>query len=126
MKFKILIVDNNEDLSNTLEDYLFNEGYYVKTEKDPFAALEMIKEENFFVVLVDFDLYGMCGIDFLREVRNYRATTQVIMMVESHKLSKLVECIEAGANDYLKKPIENLSDVKNLINIIFEKFERWI
>ncbi|RKY84411.1 hypothetical protein DRQ09_08685 [candidate division KSB1 bacterium] len=125
MRSKILIVDNDEDVLNSLREHLTNEGYYVKTEKDPFTALKLIKTGGFFIVMVDINLDGMNGIEFLKRIKNYIVTTQVIMLSKKRRLNYLIDSIEAGADDYLVKPIEEMSVVKNIVDVANEKLNRW-
>ena len=100
-KFRVLIVDDMEDLADVLEEFLRMEWYEVYSTTSPVEALEMIKKQKYHIVLSDIVMPEMDGIEFLTKVKQYDALTQVIMMTGYSTMDKTMRCLEAGANDYI-------------------------
>ncbi|WP_378954474.1 response regulator [Pelosinus sp. sgz500959] len=124
-KFKILIVDDEQDVAVVLEDFLRMEGYEVSSTTSPIEALEMIKQQKYHIVLSDIVMPKMDGIDFLTQVKQYDALTQVIMMTGYSTMDKTMRCLEAGANDYILKPFKNLAQLAEIVKISEDKLKRW-
>jgi len=123
--FRVLIVDDEQDLAIGLEEFLRMEGYEVYSTTSPIEALEMIKKQKYHIVLSDIMMPKMDGIEFLTKVKHYDALTQVIMMTGHSTMDKTMRCLEAGANDYVLKPFKNLSQVTDLIKLSEDKLKRW-
>lgn len=124
-KFRVLIVDDEEDVAVVLEEFLRMEGYEVSSTSSPLEALEMIKKQKYHIVLSDIVMPKMDGIEFLTKVKQYDALTQVIMMTGYSTMDKTMRCMEAGANDYILKPFKNLSQLAEIIKLSEDKLKRW-
>lgn len=124
-KFKVLIVDDEPDVAVALEEFLGMEGYDVYSTTSPIEALEMIKKQKYHIVLSDIMMPKMDGIEFLTQVKQYDALTQVIMMTGYSTMDKTMRCLEAGANDYIFKPFKNLSHLAEIIKLSEDKLKRW-
>lgn len=124
-KIKILIVDDEQDVVVVLEEFLQMEGYEVYSTTSSIEALKMIKEQKYHIVLSDIKMPKMDGIEFLIQVKQYDALTQVIMMTGYSTMDKTMRCLEAGANDYILKPFENLAQLAEIIKLSEEKLNRW-
>lgn len=124
-KFRVLIVDDMEDLAAVLEEFLRMEGYEVYSTTSPVEALEMIKKQKYHIVLSDIVMPEMDGIEFLTKVKQYDALTQVIMMTGYSTMDKTMRCLEAGANDYILKPFKNLAQLAEIIKLSEDKLKRW-
>ena len=124
-KFKVLIVDDEQDVAVALEEFLRMEGYDVYSTTSPLEALEMIKKQKYHIVLSDIMMPKMDGIEFLAQVKQYDALTQVIIMTGYSTMDKTMRCLEAGANDYILKPFKNLSELAEIIKLSEDKLKRW-
>lgn len=124
-KFRVLIVDDEQDVVVVLEEFLRLEGYEVSSATSPIEALEMIKKQKYHIIVSDIVMPKMDGIEFLTEVKKYDALTQVIMMTGYSTMDKTMRCLEAGANDYILKPFKNLSELAGIINLSEDKLKRW-
>ena len=124
-KFRVLIVDDMEDLADVLEEFLRMEWYEVYSTTSPVEALEMIKKQKYHIVLSDIVMPEMDGIEFLTKVKQYDALTQVIMMTGYSTMDKTMRCLEAGANDYILKPFKNLALLAEIIKLSEDKLKRW-
>jgi len=124
-KIKILIVDDEQEIVVALEEFLRLEGYEVYSTTSSLEALEMIKKQKYHIVLADIKMPKMDGIEFLIQVKQYDALTQVIMMTGYSTMDKTMRCLEAGANDYILKPFKDLSQVADMIKLSEDKLKRW-
>ena len=125
MDSRILIIDEDVKLLAKLDDYITKTGYPVKTVNSPFRGLELAKKEYFPVIFFNHDFKVMTGTEFLKSILNHNSKTQVIIMTENNDLNKILKCIESGAFDYIKKPINDLSIIKKAIDDSIEKLNKW-
>ncbi len=123
--YKILIVDDESDILESLKKNLVLEGYRVETTEDSQEALERIKNDKFHIVLTDIVMPKMDGIELLREIKSYDALAQVIMMTGYSTMDKTIKSLESGANDYILKPFKSVEYVISIINLSIDKLERW-
>ncbi len=126
MKFKILIVDDEVEIINTLTRYLeLDDHYEIESVTDPAKALEKVNKDKIHIVLTDIMMPGMSGIELLEQIKTIDGLTQVIMMTAFSTIDRVVECLEKGANDYILKPFDDLAEVQNIIDVTAAKLERW-
>lgn len=101
---KILVVDDDVHVRMMLEAILESEGYSVVLAQSGPEALAMMKEEQPSLVLLDYMMPGMNGLDVLREIKKTHGQTKVII-VTGHGNEKLsIEMLKSGAADYIQKP----------------------
>lgn len=106
-KANILIVDDEKDICMALNILLTKEGYSVKEAYNGEQALELIKKENFDVVMTDIRMEKMDGFEVLKEAQKVSPETSVIMMTAFASVGSAVEAMRAGAADYITKPFLN-------------------
>jgi DNA-binding NtrC family response regulator len=100
----LLVVDDEKNMRLSLQAVMEEEGYQFRTADSAEAALRLLEQEQFFMVITDARLNGMSGYEFLGHVRN-RWPNLPILMITAYATPKLaVEAIKAGAIDYLAKP----------------------
>ena len=104
---RILVVDDNVSNLDLLARRLSREGHEVTICESGQAALGLIAEKPFDLVLLDLIMPGLNGIDVLRQLRAHDATRAlpVIMVSAMDEIDGAVRCIEAGADDFLSKPL---------------------
>ena len=126
MKLKILIVDDEIEISKTLTRFLEIDGrFIIENVTSPVEALEKVKKEKIHIMLSDIMMPEMSGVELLEKVKAADGLTQVIMMTAFSTVNRVVECLEKGANDYLLKPFDDLEDVQKIIDVTAEKLDRW-
>lgn len=103
---RILVVDDEKSIRNTLKDILEYEGYSVEVAVDGHSALEMVKASAYSVILCDIKMEGMDGIEFLDKVRELGVETQIVMISGHGNIDIAVECIRKGAYDFIEKPLD--------------------
>ena len=100
----LLIIDDEKNMRLSLETVMTDEGYAVKSVESAERAMELLGQEEFFMVITDARLGGMSGYEFLEKVRA-RWAQMPVLVITAYATPKLaVEAIKAGAIDYLAKP----------------------
>jgi len=105
---RLLVVDDNEMNRDMLSRRLAKRGYAVDTAAGGAEALEMIAAKPYDLVLLDVMMPGIDGFEVLRRVRETRSPTQlpVIMATAKDQAQDVVHALEAGASDYVTKPLD--------------------
>ena len=116
---KILIVDDEQIVRESLANWLKEDGYQIAVAGDGPEALNKIKELPFHIVLLDLKMPGMDGIQVLQEVKKDFPDTEVIIMTAYGSVHTAVEAIKEGAYDYIVKPFDP-EEVGLLIKKILE------
>jgi len=101
---KILLVEDDEDLSSMIVEWLSNERYLVEPVYDGNDGMDLLKLSQYDVVVLDWDLPGMQGIDILREFRSRGGNTPIIMLTGKGTINDKEMGLDLGADDYLAKP----------------------
>ncbi len=100
---KILIIDDEKAIRNTLRDILETEKYIVDDAVDGIAALELIEHNEYDVILCDIKMPRMDGIEVLEKTKEL--TEAPVIMISGHgTIDTAVESIKKGAYDYISKP----------------------
>jgi two-component system, NtrC family, nitrogen regulation response regulator NtrX len=101
---KILIIDDERSIRNTLKEILEYEKYKVDEAEDGAKGLEMINENHYDLVLLDIKMPKMDGIEVLEKAMLENTETPFIMISGHGNVETAVECVKKGAYDYLQKP----------------------
>ena len=101
---KILVIDDEPGMRRILEVNLRRDGYSVASAEGTRSALELLKKEDFDVVLTDHKMPDGSGLDILRAVQEDDPTTSVIFLTAVGTLELAVESMREGAFDFLTKP----------------------
>jgi two-component system KDP operon response regulator KdpE len=103
MPAKILIIDDEPQITRVLRAALSAQGFDVRTANDPEEGLQVYKEWSPDLVVTDLMMPGMSGVEVARSIRTRAATPIIVLSVRDHERSK-VEALDAGADDYVTKP----------------------
>jgi DNA-binding response OmpR family regulator len=104
-KNRILIVDDDKGITDTLKIILDSEGYETETATDGETALKKAENEFFHLVLLDLKLPDMSGIQVLRKLHMISSRTVIIMVTGYPTIDNAVESLNLGASAYIMKPV---------------------
>jgi two-component system response regulator AtoC len=104
---KILLVDDESHIRAIVSDILAEKQYEIWEAGDGNEALQIVKKEFPDVVLLDYNLPDMLGIEILKKIKEINQHTIVIMLTAYGDLQKAVQAMKLGAYDYLTKPFDN-------------------
>lgn len=118
---KILVADDNEIVLNILRNLLEYENYLVITAEDGLEAMKFSLKEKPDLIITDYLMPKMNGIDFIRKLKSKLTTRYIpiIMLTAKGEVDSEVKGIDAGADDYLAKPVNLkrlLARIKRLLN----------
>jgi two-component system response regulator TctD len=100
------LIEDDPDLGDALVQRLRREGHAVDWEQDGEAADDILKYQEYEVILLDIGLPGMDGFEILRGLRNRGSRTPVLMLTARSELEDRVGALDVGADDYLSKPFD--------------------
>jgi len=103
MPGRILIIDDEPQITRVLRAALAAQGYDVRTANDPEEGLRVFKEWQPDLVVTDLMMPGISGVEVCRAIRERGATPVLVLSVREHERAK-VEALDAGADDYVTKP----------------------
>lgn len=103
---KILIVDDEKAIRNSLGEILGDEGYEVDTAEDGPAALAKVDKERFDVIFCDIKMPGMDGTEVLDKLVADGIDSAIVMISGHGDIETAVECIKKGAFDFIQKPLD--------------------
>lgn len=103
MKSKLLIVEDEKALRETLSYNLTNEGYEVEICADGISALEVARKTSFDLIMLDIMLPGMDGFEVCRVLRTEMNTPILMLTARDDEIDRVVG-LEVGADDYIVKP----------------------
>jgi DNA-binding response OmpR family regulator/anti-sigma regulatory factor (Ser/Thr protein kinase) len=115
MKEKILIVDDDKYITLLLYNFLDDEGYVCETAEDGLEALERVRKGNTYdMVLLDFVMPRMNGLEFLAAVRDIDPKLPVMMISGYRTRENTLEALKLGAIGFIKKPFSLKEVLKNM------------
>jgi len=106
MKAKILIVDDEVSTTTLLKGFLIKQGFDIYTEHDPETAFSMIRDQEFDLLISDYRMPKMNGLELIEKVREIDPVIAILMISAYGSIENAVKIIKAGASDYLMKPID--------------------
>ncbi|WP_321286864.1 sigma-54 dependent transcriptional regulator [uncultured Sunxiuqinia sp.] len=121
---KILVIDDERSIRNTLKDILGYEKYQVDLAEDGQKGIDLIRKNEYDIVLCDIKMPGMDGIEVLEKIQILAPDAPVVMISGHGNIDTAVESIKKGAYDYIEKPLDlnrllitirNAMDKSNLI-----------
>ena len=121
---KILVIDDERSIRNTLKDILEYEKYEVDLAEDGTKGIEMIRKNEYDSILCDIKMPGIDGIETLEKIQILSPDTPVVMISGHGNIDTAVDSIKKGAFDFIEKPLDlnrllitirNAMDKSNLI-----------
>ena len=106
MKISILLVEDNQTIGQNIQKYLELEGYSVLWVQNWSYANEVVKHQEFDLVLLDLMLPGTDGLVVAKTIKQHQEQTRILMMTAKGQLEDKLEGFEVWADDYLVKPFD--------------------
>jgi len=120
MSAKILIVDDELIMRESLAGWLQRDGHTVDTAPSGETALEKLKEARFDIMLVDIKMEGMSGLDVLQHVKENDPDVAIVMITAYGSIPTAIEAMKNGAYDYMLKPFD-----PNELGVLIEKIIKY-
>lgn len=103
-KVKILVVDDEVIVRESLRDWLNDLGHSVLTAENSTQALDIIKDKQPAIAIVDLVMPGMNGIELLKKIKAVSPRTEVVIITAYGSITTAIEAMREGAHDYIEKP----------------------
>jgi len=105
---KILIIDDNKLIRKTLKEILTKVGFSIVEAEDGEAGLQLVRSEHPDLVITDYQMPGINGLEVLAEIRKLNVAIPVILLTAFGHVVLTIKSIQLGAFDFLEKPIDPL------------------
>jgi DNA-binding NtrC family response regulator len=105
-KEKILVVDDEKIVRESLYHWFIEEGYQVETAEDGETALRIFDKSKFDLLLVDMKMPGMSGLELLSKIKEIDKETIVILITAFASVPTAIKALKDGAYDYVTKPVD--------------------
>lgn len=103
---KLLIVEDDRDVAEMLAAYLGSLDYSLQEAHDGETAIDILREKEFDVVILDLGLPKVGGLDVLRDLRKRGSRTPVLILTGKDTVQEKEAGLDAGADDYVTKPCD--------------------
>ena len=103
---KILIIDDERSIRNSLKEILADEGYEVDVAENGLQGIEMVDKEKYNIIFCDITMPEMDGIEVLDKLIQMGVDSAVVMISGHGDIDTAVECIKKGAFDFIRKPLD--------------------
>ena len=117
-KGTILVVDDEKKIINFVSAYLKRDGFEVAVATDGAQALDLWREQQPSLIVLDLMLPGVDGLDVCREIRK-TSDVPIVMLTGQGSESDIVQALERGADDYLTKPFNGDELAKKIESLLF-------
>jgi len=121
-KMRILIVEDEKKIADSLRKNFNDEGFDTKVCFDGSDALEVISKEKFDLILLDWRLPEITGVEVCKRIRNANNRTPVILLTALSNISNKVEALNCGADDYITKPF-SFEEVLARVNALIRRYK---
>lgn len=119
MKYNILLVEDEKDISEIVNLYMKKEGFNVFEANDGFKALEIFNTEDIHLVLLDVMMPGIDGFEVLEKIRNISEIPIIMVTAKQEEIDRL-NGFEKGADDYVIKPF-SVKELVKRVNAILKR-----
>lgn len=128
MKYNILVVEDQEEISDIISKYLVKEGFNHSVARDGFEALDLFSHQEFHLVLLDIMMPGIDGFEVLEEIRKISELPVIMLTAKQEEVDRL-QGFDMGADDYVVKPFstkELMRRIKVLLKRVYQQADEII
>ena len=122
MSYKILIIEDDVSIRTGIKIYLEKVGHTIVVADDGFEALDLIKEDQPDIVILDLKLPGMSGLELLEIINKEYPSIPIIVISGTDSIDDVVTAHKLGAWDYIKKPILKFEIIELSISVVMKRF----
>jgi len=116
----ILIVDDDKEICEYMETFLFADGYGVKTLNDPRMVVNEVKKGGYHLIILDLMMPKMDGLEVLKQVRKADSDIAVVIFTGYPSLESAVESMKLDVVDYIKKPF-SIDEFRTVLERVMKK-----
>ncbi|MGM0419055.1 MAG: response regulator [Thermodesulfobacteriota bacterium] len=124
-KARILVVDDEEEIRNSLSRHFEFDGYEVETAANGIKALEALEKKRFEVVITDIMMPEMNGVELLKHIRNDYPMTHSIVITGYVTMDNLLAALRYRADTCIFKPLEDMSELDDAVIKAVEDLKKW-
>ena len=124
-RIRLLVVDDEHEITEFLVRHFSFLGYDITGINDPKAALKMIEQENFHIVISDIVMPGFDGLELLKRIKQHNGGIQVIMITGYVTIHNIIMAMRRGAETVLFKPLHDLNKLEEAIKRCIAKINMW-
>lgn len=124
-KAKILIVDDEEEIRNSLSRHFEFDGYEIETASNGVKALEILEKKRVEVVITDIMMPEMNGVELLKQIRNDYPMTHAIVITGYVTMENLLAALRYGADTCIFKPLEDMAELDDSVKKAVEDLKKW-
>jgi OmpR-family two-component system manganese-sensing response regulator len=117
---QILFVEDDKDLSAVVNEWLTADGYTVEMAHDGLTGWEFLRQYNYDVVILDWNLPGLSGPEMCNRYRAAGGVAPVIMLTAKSQITEKMEGFDSGVDDYLTKPF-NLKELSARLRALLRR-----
>ncbi|MBU0520006.1 response regulator [bacterium] len=119
MPYKLLVVDDEENICNYLKELFKLEGWEADVAYDGYQGVKLAADNHYDIIVMDILMPRMTGIEATREIMKRKPDTKIIVITGAPYRKQADEALEVGAKLFIKKPFSSekiIEAVKNLVN----------
>jgi two-component system cell cycle response regulator CtrA len=121
---RVLLIEDDAAMARTIELILAPEGFVLDVTEEGEDGLELAKLYDYELILLDLSLPDMTGLELLRRLRRAKIETPLVVVSGASDSATKVNCLNAGADDFIVKPFEKLEFVARLRAAV-RRFRGW-
>ncbi len=115
---RILVLDDEEAIGQSIGRYLKRKGYHVDVFQHPVQALNVLQKQKFDVVVTDFRMPDIDGLEMIERIRELSPDIRILLMTAYASIGNAVEAMKLGAGEYLAKPFEQDDLLKRIEGLV--------
>jgi DNA-binding NtrC family response regulator len=123
--YSVLHVDDDRSMTEFVRSVLAKRSIECTSLNDPQQALDVIREHNIRVVILDIDMPELNGIELLQKIKQYDGGINVIMLTGIVTQGTVIRSLRRGALACLFKPLSDPQELVNMVELAFSNIDRW-